>query len=122
MVDWTKPIQTVGGSKVRLICNDFKRGDTPFVVAVTFTDDDYETLLYYPRDGVGSTNSSWNIINVPVEDIRYYQIDSSDGEIESNGHKDPEDAAEFHCWHSPKLLKITFVDGIPTNSELIDNL
>jgi len=121
MLDPTKPVQTRDGRKARIVCTDFRNNNYPMIVLIDAGAN--EKIEFRPVDGQvhSSRVSDMDIINIPVETILYYQVDT-DGQIKSMGKTEPYDAAiENDFWCSPKLLKITFIDDMPSRVELIEN-
>lgn len=68
MLDLTKPVQTKGGHKARVICTDMRGGKYPVIALVADNDGGGEILRKYTLDGVYCTSDTWadyNLINVP---------------------------------------------------------
>ena len=63
MVDFTKPVQCVDGTKARVLCLD--RGDSQKQSIVALLGDD-EYVAFYDADGISPFNPGLTLINVPT--------------------------------------------------------
>jgi len=78
MIDWTKPVQTRDGRKVRVLCTDANNGEYPVIALVAHESRD--TVVSYRTNGgscIGRT-SAVDAINVPEQVHRWINV-CSDG-------------------------------------------
>ena len=109
-VDWTKPVQYRNGKKCTVLTTTCP-GNYPVVTH----DEDGQTHIHL-KCGSGVW-PRWDILNIPEEVFNFINIYNASGGVVSYLTK--ENADEKAHPDRTAILKITFVDSIPTKSEII---
>lgn len=74
-IDWTKPVQTRDGRKMRVLCTDAKNSSHPVIVLIEGAAG--EELFYYDRNGIrrgGIGVPNTDAINVPEQKRRWLNV------------------------------------------------
>lgn len=115
MIDLTKPVKTVDGRSVRILCTDLKHTLYP-VAAAIMSSDGVETVEGYTAEGkylrVGSSPHYLDLVNVPVTTYGYLPL------------PDKADAftyTEMQRWLEPQpsCIEVTFEDGKAVSTRVI---
>lgn len=73
-VDLTKPVQTKGGRRARVICTDAANSSYPVLVLIA-DDFGHEDVVRYDSAGYHAGGAgAWDLINVPAEQVRYINV------------------------------------------------
>lgn len=136
VVDLSKPVQTRGGRKARIICTDRSYvgidGDAWPILALveTASRNNKEEIYAYCFEGDRLrsvfSNKSLDLINVPEKTERYYRLYTSKGRTKHISHHPhaTENEARKGAGGGGALiytgiLKITYENGVPVSSEII---
>jgi hypothetical protein len=133
--DPTKPVQTRSGMPARIICTDRADPIIP-IIALYKTPEGCEGVIHCKKDGSYSLSrsigqSNFDLVNVPETVVEYYlsyyiKNDPKTTTLikkrtEERAREDARKAnAARDMWVASHILKLSYEDGIPVKTELLE--
>jgi hypothetical protein len=102
LIDFTRPVQTVDGRNVRILCTDFDHGLYPVVASIPSIDEEYGPMLcrysiygIYEKGHCLKDSKCLNLVNVPVKREAWVIIRPGSDYVDSRLYKTQQDASFF---------------------------
>lgn len=114
-LDVTKPVQTSGGRKARIVCTDRRMRSGMPVMALITDDEGDELICVYALDGKRNLFASEDLINVPEQRriwINYYR-----GDVAVTVHSSRREADTYAYDWNQKKSRFACVESVATENQ-----
>jgi hypothetical protein len=116
MIDFTKPVKTMKGRKVRVLATDINHPRFPVAAAVTssYSGIPAEVVYVFTAHGISAANPDLNLVQAPETRIEYGWLDKI-GLVTSKASL----AALRKERTSETIIRVTYENNVPVRIEVV---